>query len=413
MKKTPIDVLVLAVSDYANSGANYARSLRKLGLNVITAKGDFHQFMYPEQMMVHPDLLKGFVLDRTVIQVDSASLRDMIDNSRVIVFKGSHLIDCGYDLTKKTVIVHHGGSVYRENAGIFNDLWNPIAAHTVIQCPDLLGLGAKNEVLIIYPVDTEFLKPISLYGREHAHVIFGHFPSNAATKGSAAINQVASALDKVEEIKGRWEYVTSASNGIWFNHIDHKRQCDVYIEGLQPDIAGKQYGAWGNSAIEAAALGKVVITHSRFDDLYRKEYGEHPFLIANTKDELFQQMIRIACWSSETLRDMQKRTREWVVKTHSFTATALRMWDKVYRPYFPEKDIKNALQAHRSDRETICQTLRDIYDIVDHADMNGFKPVVKDKLESAMSMAKKMNDRLYDYKADWDKDLFPEKEANA
>ncbi len=38
--------------------------------------------------------------------------------------------------------------------------------------------------------------------------------------------------------------------------------------------------------------------------------------------------------------EKQIESREWAVKNHSMGATAKRIWEKVYQPFFPDKKAK-------------------------------------------------------------------------
>ena len=51
------------------------------------------------------------------------------------------------------------------------------------------------------------------------------------------------------------------------------------------------------------------------------------------------------------------------------------------------------------DRRTVCEVLREIY-------WHTKDPVVRDKIEEATVMAKKMDKKLREYKYDWDKDMW-------
>ena len=68
----------------------------------------------------------------------------------------------------------------------------------------MLGLGAKNEHWIYYPVDTDYLK--ADYKTPNKLVI-GHFPSNPDVKGTEAITRVISKLEKDPKYSKRFEYI--------------------------------------------------------------------------------------------------------------------------------------------------------------------------------------------------------------
>jgi len=71
------------------------------------------------------------------------------------------------------------------------------------------------------------------------------------------------------------------------------------------------------------------------------------------------------------------------------------------------------LTSNVSKKRTICEVHREIYDIVQNlSDFNKREQVI-DLLEEAFLMAKKMNDKLFEYKKDWDKGFFaPETQDN-
>ena len=396
----PVDVTFLTMNDWANSGHKYVQCLRSLGLKVIAFKGKMHTFMYPEQIQVHPDLSKASNQENNqVIVADSQRIRGIIKHSKVVHFKDTQLIDCGIDLSDKIVIAQHGGKTYRSNHEWYSRFWNNIATTNIIHCPDLLGLGLRSEHWILYPVDTELIRPV--YNNRNFYVV-GHYPSVAMIKGTATIVEAIENVKKMN-IKHAWDYggdTEEVSKFLWYSNIGRMSECDIYIEAMQLEANGRKYGTWGNQALEAAALGKVVITHSLYEDLYKKEYGEHPLLIANTKEELELVLKDVLSWELPQMREHQQKTREWAVKKHSIRPTAKRMWEKVYKPFFPKLNIHREFEKHISEDDTICQTLRDIGKLCDSKE-NGWHDKVKEKLDHAMEAAKFMNNKLTDYNHKW------------
>jgi len=109
------------------------------------------------------------------------------------------------------------------------------------------------------------------------------------------------------------------------------RKCDVIIETIQPELRGKPFGEWGNTALEASALGKIVITNSIRQDIYIKEYDNMPPLfIANDGDMLEQRIKEICDMDEKVIKGMKQIHLNWVEKYHSIPATAKRLWDNVY-----------------------------------------------------------------------------------
>jgi hypothetical protein len=95
---------------------------------------------------------------------------------------------------------------------------------------------------------------------------------------------------------------------------------------------GKPYGEWGNQCIEAAALGKIVITNTLSADLYKKEYGEgFAPRIANNEDEIAAHVEELLGMTDKEILDEQQRSRAWVEKYHSMEATSDRLWERIYK----------------------------------------------------------------------------------
>jgi hypothetical protein len=97
------------------------------------------------------------------------------------------------------------------------------------------------------------------------------------------------------------------------------------------ESGGMPFGEWGNTALEAAALGKIVVTNSLNTDLYRAEYGDCALQIANTPEALKETLQRLISLSDGELTQLKLQSREWVENKHSMMPTGERMWDKVYR----------------------------------------------------------------------------------
>lgn len=59
---------------------------------------------------------------------------------------------------------------------------------------------------------------------------------------------------------------------------------------------------------------------------------------------------------------------------------------------------RESLIKYANTHESICETLREIYDIIHKAPDSEIKRLITDKLIDAMIMGKKMQDRLYYYR---------------
>lgn len=321
--KFPIDVLFLCWDDNANTGYRFWQCAKYLGLNSVMFKGKAHSFGYPAQAPLHPSLT-NMPICSAPITVMAPGLESLISRSNVVHLIASTYPMSAVDFKKKNVVVQHGGTVYRQNPGACNELFNQFAKKTIIQCPDLLGLGAVNESWIYYPVDTALLKPNYETKGEKGDVVIGHFPSNADNKGTELIERVVRRLQsKGLPIK----YVGSTKKVPWPENLNRIAQCDVIIEGCNTHQDNKVYGEWANTALEAAALGCAVITHCLSKDKYELEFGELGPVIANNETELENAIVNIR-------PDYGKKCREWAVRNHSIPATANRLWDLVYKDFF-------------------------------------------------------------------------------
>ena len=346
----PIDVLMLAVADSSNSGYKQYQCLKHLGFNVVFLKGMPHSFEYPNQAPLHPSLNVPMSHWRHGFMVSAFDLKPLAEKASVIYLHASMFIDVGVDLREKFVVVNHQGSTYRKHSELVNHVFNQIADKTIVYT-DLMNMGCDNEVLFYRPVDTEELQPV--YEPQGEKLIIGHFPSTPANKGTDKILRVMERLKADPTVADKFEYVgisevipwsSKVAEGDprkywvnWKRQMDRYRACDVIIETLQLELHGREFGCWGNTAIEAAALGKIVITNSLTPDVYKREFGVKEELnLANNEQELEQTLRNLFSLSPEEILNKKKKTRAWIDKYHSIDAGAEQLWEKVYK-YSPLK----------------------------------------------------------------------------
>jgi hypothetical protein len=288
-----------------------------LGLEALMFKGRSHSFLYPEQAPMHPQIYGGELGIMPPLQT-------IADAAEVIHFVASTYVETGIDISQKKIVVQHGGTLYRQQHEKVNEFFAEVDA-SIIQCPDLLGLGAKNEHLIYYPVDTDWIRPV--YEPAADKPVVGHFPSNPEVKGTAAI------IETVEKLEGQRHellFAVDTTKVPWQKHLTRMADCDIVIETCAPKQGERAYGEWGNTALEAAALGKVVVTNSIHADVYEREYGECALHIANTPEELERVLGTLLSMDYDMLQEAKEQSRAWAVKNHSMQATANRLWEKVY-----------------------------------------------------------------------------------
>lgn len=306
-----MDILIIAKHDWANLGYSYHKALKAVGVDSVMVKLNRHHFAYPEQGTI-----------RNIKQIIS-----LAQQAKIIQYIHSEYISIG-PLKGKRVFVIHGGSKYRQNSNKINKIFNPMVEKTIIQTADLLDLGAKNEVWVLPPIDTITIKPI--FNRQSNKIIIGHYPSDAGVKGSDVINKIIKKINNDEQFKNRIQYNYSDKSVNWNENIKRMSTCDIYVEALSLKQNGKKYGEWGITCLEAAALGKIIITHSQNSDRYRKEYGECPLNIANSPEELETTLKNLIMLKDDDILEKKKQIRHWVETLHNYRAIGKRLFKKVY-----------------------------------------------------------------------------------
>ncbi len=150
-----------------------------------------------------------------------------------------------------------------------------------------------------------------------------HFPSNEEVKGTNEILKVIAEL-KVK-YPDRFDFICSTERVTHEKQIERVKNCDVYVEMLSTHQNGKDYCSFGTSALEAAALGKVVVTNFCFDKPYKEVYGLPALRVANAADAMFNQLQFLICCDDNLLLSLKQKARLWVEKCHSYKATGERM----------------------------------------------------------------------------------------
>ncbi len=195
---------------------------------------------------------------------------------------------------------------------MLNQFFYPIIEGAIVQTYDLLNLGAKNEKWILPPVDTEKIQVAEV---ENDVLTFGHFPRHPAIKGTRVIYDLMQSLSD----DPRFRFLASTKIVSWENNLKRMGECDVYIEELAPPYE------WGITTLEAAALGKVVITDFNGLDSYQDVYGACPLLVSNTLEELRDRVIEAIEMDKSDLLLKQRETRKWVETYHSYEAVGERL----------------------------------------------------------------------------------------
>lgn len=224
--------------------------------------------------------------------------------------------DLGINLTKKTVLVWHTGSGYRQKFKKFNAFFNPMVDASIC-ARDLFGLGAKNEKWVGGLVDTDLLSPV--YSRDSNKVIIAHYPSNY--KGA---DKIQAAVERLKD-KDQFIFRYDDQRISWVKQMKRLSECDIYVENFYEVQKGRLTGAFGIAALEAAALGKIVVTRFLFMEDYEQRFGKCAIQVVHTVEELAKILAHLISLSDNELLKLKKQSREWVVRCHSYEAVAQRL----------------------------------------------------------------------------------------
>jgi len=288
-------VVNLTLKDHANFAFNNAKALQAVGIDCEALTINSHRFGYREQARV-------VTWEEMVQAAEQADLIQIIHSQEQI-----------YNLIKplgKRTWVYHTGTTYRQAAKHHNQLLNHWVDRTFTDSPEFMKLGAKDITYIATAIDTDAIKFVP---DQNHPLIFAHYPSRPANKGTAFIKSVMSQYKTAKFI----------CDETIIHHAQNMKRiaaCDVYIEMFQPKQGTETYGSFGVTAFEAAAMGKSVITNSLYHEVYQQAYGQTGWLhICNTEESFKGLIHRIMKYGIQAERKV--KVREWIEEYHSLKAT--------------------------------------------------------------------------------------------
>lgn len=298
-------VINISHEDYANFSYDNCQAMRSVGINADAFILKRHPFNYSNQATQLPiNKIREECLRADIIQV-------------------MHTCGTMYDVVKdlgKPVIVWHTGTRYRQGYEKHNERWNPLAVKHVCVLPELMKLGCINPEFISMTVDVNKLQPD--YSVPEILRI-AHYPSNVIVKGTKAITQM---MAKVRQETIRPFHFNCMTNKVSFSEqLRRLLTCDIYVELFAPTQDGYEYGSFGTTALEAAALGKIVVTNNINSEIYLKHYGQCELMIANTPTQFDLIIKGLLNFTHEKILEKKKSTRLWVEKNHSQKATGTRI----------------------------------------------------------------------------------------
>lgn len=292
-----MQVLNITTDDFANLSYQIGECLRAAAVPCTTLKLLPHPFGYPHQSeLATVETIAAACRRSDVVQIFHSDLQ-CLD-----LFRQSQ--------SNARLVVWHTGTPYRANPQLMNA--NFEGATVICDEASLMHLAPQPH-FVHTGVDTDAVQPV--YYSDGAYV-FAHYPSNVRRKGTAAIVQA------MTELPVNFVYSNAILSGQ--PHWDRMRRCDVYIELLNNFWYG-EYGNYGVTATDAAALGKIVITQCLYPEVYEEVYGDCALHFVADERDLIDTVGWVNSLTSEAFLHEQRKTRQWVVDKHNLAATGERV----------------------------------------------------------------------------------------
>ena len=295
-------ILNVSRNDWANFAYANLKALQAAGADATGFKEMPHGFNYSGELQI-------------LSEIDIASKIKEADIVQIFHSYEDYLPFC----KGKKVIVYHTGTGYRQAPERANSIFNPNVEFCFSDQTEFMNLGAKGVRYITTAIDTENIYPQKYVGDK---IRIGHFPSKIKgdLKGtSKIIDMLLECKDKFDK-ENRFEIVIDTKQRPHPDYLKKLQSVDIYVELFAPSQEGKEYGCYGVTAFEAAAMGKVVVTQNLHPEVYEKEFGATELLYANSRELFFQIMENLMESNSVQLQEKADKTRLWAVDKHSYKA---------------------------------------------------------------------------------------------
>jgi glycosyltransferase involved in cell wall biosynthesis len=275
-------------NDFGNLGYAYAESLKAIGHRAESYCLFKHPYGYAKQSK----------------RIYEGEVRESLHGADVVIIMHSSARFVQYVPEGVPYFVMHGGTRYRQNTDDFIKKFKD-ARGAIIQTPDLLGLGTIPEELICAPADLS-IEYVPFHKTLHG---FGHYPTNRMNKGTDQIIRAAR--------QSRIDLHTDEMLLPYYRNLERIGKCKIYIELFKPEQRGKLYGTFGLTAIEAAMVGRPVITQCANYQSYVDRYCDIAFEIVESESELIEAMTDCAKMTDDSVERWGKNLRNDVMKWHS------------------------------------------------------------------------------------------------
>lgn len=305
-------ILNISVTDYANFGHDNAESLRAAGYNVNDVALSPHTFDYPEcSKVVTQEELDQLIKQYDIIQVFHSPL-GLAERLKA---------------TKKPVVIYHTGTGYRQQPAPIHKAYDGWVKMHVCALPELYeAFKSRSLEPCVYMVGGVAVHLQNYQNKTPFKV--GHYPSNPDVKGTDRIAEVFQNL-LLEGLPLIFDINTSRVG--YADQIKRLKTCDIYVEMLAGMQGAKDYGSFGITALEAAAMGKIVITNCTHPEPYQKHYGAFPFIIANDAKELELALVELAELTPDELTELKISYQSLFFTMHTYKPTGKYIAENVLK----------------------------------------------------------------------------------
>jgi hypothetical protein len=314
-------ILFVGENDHANLSQRMANAVNYLtGKSIARVYSECaHPFGY-RQDIVGSLAGSGEELERTIYQ-----LTPRVD---WVIYGGDGGID-GYTwfrnflhdhhLEDQPRAVRHAGGAYRANHAALNECDRALGARVVFMPCDLYRFARHRTQTVPYipPTNLAMVRDRPIQQPDDATVNVGHIPSNADTKGSVLINEVFAALSLRARLRPGLISTTYTHPGALSN-IDAnelRSRCHVYVDQMVPEIGG-----FGVSAVEALAMGAVVVADIRHVDRGIDRFFRLPPISAARDAHELEEAVWLLCTQPSLLADLRRNAWEWARDVASYDA---------------------------------------------------------------------------------------------
>jgi len=312
MSDKTLYIAILSGDDCGNSGHKLMHALNKYvncKARCIVARGAPSAYPYKRDIIV-----EGNPQNRKLAT-------QVINEADIIHIKGDQVIEAkflGIPLPKnKPIIVTRSGSIYRRN---YRKIYRGDLKLSRIRTAFMADLAfADTDVIFIpHPIDTNDLVPLPLEKRSGVLTI-SHSPTNRRAKRTELIQRAIAGipnirLDIIQKVK--------------YNEcLRRKGLAHIFYDRIQQGV-----GSYGNSAIEACALGLATISYisDQARNVKPEMLGVNNCPILSTNPNGLRQIVQKLVNEHELRKSLMQKCREWAVKWHSSEVVA-KKFDELYR----------------------------------------------------------------------------------